>query len=102
MSEILDAEKKITHKAFADKVYQKIDDPAFFQKQKLAKSFDPMQLDWSMPPTVQSGGNFDLKFAAEPDDSNLHAGVIVAALGLRYSTYGCLVARTYKIGRAHV
>jgi nucleosome binding factor SPN SPT16 subunit len=97
MSHILDAEKKITHKAFADKVSLKIDDSKFFEKQKLAKNFDTMQLDWCLPPTIQSGGNFDLKFAHEPDESNLHAGVIVSALGLRYQTYGCVVGRTYMV-----
>lgn len=97
MSEILDAEKKISHRALADKVSNKIDDQKFFQQQKLPKNFDSMQLDWCLQPTIQSGGSYDLKFAAEPDDNNLHAGVIVSALGLRYQTYGCLVGRTYMV-----
>lgn len=96
MSEILDSEKKITHAAFAEKVSNKIDDAKFFQK--VSKTFDPMQLDWALQPTIQSGGIYDLKFAAEPDTNNLHAGVIVSALGLRYQTYGCVVARTYMVG----
>ncbi|KAF1958987.1 SPT16-domain-containing protein [Byssothecium circinans] len=97
MSDILDGEKKISHKALADKVANKIDDQKFFEKQKMSKNFDYMQLDWTLQPTVQSGGTYDLKFNAEPDDSNLHAGVIVSALGLRYHTYGALVARTYMV-----
>jgi nucleosome binding factor SPN SPT16 subunit len=44
MSDILDSEKKITHRALADKVANKIDDTKFFEKQKL-KNFDSMQLD---------------------------------------------------------
>ncbi|KAF2654143.1 SPT16-domain-containing protein [Lophiostoma macrostomum CBS 122681] len=98
MSEILDSEKKISHRTFADKVANKIDDQKFFQSQKLAKNFDPMQLDWCLPPTIQSGGKYDLKFAEESDDNNLHAGVIVSSLGLRYHTYGCVVGRTYMVG----
>ncbi|KAF2000156.1 SPT16-domain-containing protein [Amniculicola lignicola CBS 123094] len=98
MSEILDGEKKISHRAFADKVTNKIDDAKFFQKEKWTKNVDPMQLDWFLQPTVQSGGSYDLKFAAEPDESNLHAGVIVSALGLRYKMYGSLVGRTYMVG----
>ncbi|KAF2009300.1 FACT complex subunit spt16 [Aaosphaeria arxii CBS 175.79] len=98
MSEILDSEKKITHAAFADKVTNKIDDAKFFQKEKVSKNFDNLQLDWCLQPTVQSGGNYDLKFNSEPDTNNLHAGVIVSALGLRYQTYGCLLARTYMVG----
>lgn len=102
MSDILDSEKKISHRAFADKVANKIDDTKFFQSQKLAKNFDPVQLDWCMPPTIQSGGSYDLKFSAESDDNNLHAGVIVSALGLRYHTYGCVVGRTYMVGPTKV
>lgn len=97
MSEILDSEKKITHRAFADKVSNKIDDAKFFQSQKLSKNIDNLQLDWGLPPTIQSGAKYDLKFQSEPDDNNLHAGVIISALGLRYQTYGCLVGRTYMV-----
>lgn len=97
MSEILDSEKKVSHRAFADKITNKIDDQKFFEKQKVSKNFDNMQLDWCLQPTVQSGGSYDLRFAAEPDDNNLHAGVIISALGLRYYTYGCMIARTFMV-----
>ncbi|KAF1829833.1 SPT16-domain-containing protein [Decorospora gaudefroyi] len=98
MSDILDSEKKISHRALADKVANKIDDSKFFEKQKVSKTFDVMQLDWCLQPTIQSGGAYDLKFAAEPDDNNLHAGVIISVLGLRYQTYGAMVGRTYMVG----
>ncbi|KAF2643508.1 SPT16-domain-containing protein [Massarina eburnea CBS 473.64] len=97
MSEILDGEKRISHKAFADKVTNKIDDQKFFEKQKVSKNFDYMQLDWTLQPTVQSGGTYDLRFNADPDENNLHAGVIISALGLRYHTYGAMVARSYMV-----
>jgi len=98
MSDILDTEKNISHRAFAEKISNKIDDAKFFEKQKVSKAFDSLQLDWSLMPSIQSGGAYDLKFAAEPDDNNLHAGVIISALGLRYQTYGAMVARTYMVG----
>ncbi|KAF2132040.1 SPT16-domain-containing protein [Dothidotthia symphoricarpi CBS 119687] len=98
MSDILDTEKKVTHRTLADKVSNKIDDTKFFEKQKVSKAFDSVQLDWCLQPTVQSGGTYDLKFASEPDDSNLHAGVIISSLGLRYQTYGAMVGRTYMVG----
>lgn len=97
MSDILDSEKKISHKALADKVGNKIDDQKFFEKQKVSKNFDNMQLDWCLSPTVQSGGHYDLRFSSEPDDNNLHAGVIICALGLRYQTYGAMIGRTYMV-----
>lgn len=96
MSDILDQDKKISHKALSDKIANKIDDEKFFKQMKAAE-FDPSQLDWSISPTVMSGGNYDLKLATDPDDSNLHPGVIISALGLRYQTYASLVARTYLV-----
>lgn len=97
MSEILDSEKKISHKALSNKISAKIEDSKFFQKLKVSSNFDPLNLDWGLPPTVQSGGHYDLKFNAEPDDNNLHAGVIISALGLRYQTYSSMIARTYMV-----
>ncbi|KAF2214519.1 hypothetical protein CERZMDRAFT_95783 [Cercospora zeae-maydis SCOH1-5] len=98
MSDILDKEKKITHKAFATKVSNKLDDDKFFRAMKGVGKFDSQQLDWSISPTVQSGGNFDLKLQAEPDDNNLHQpGVILSAFGLRYQTYASQLARTYLV-----
>jgi nucleosome binding factor SPN SPT16 subunit len=98
MSDILDKEKKITHKAFAEKVGNKLDDEKFFRGIKGVGKFDSLQLDWSVAPTVQSGGNFDLKLATDPDDNNLHQpGVIISALGLRYQTYASMIARTYLV-----
>lgn len=96
MSDILDQDKKISHKALSDKISNKIDDDKFFRQMKAA-DFDPVQLDWSISPTVMSGGNYDLKLATDPDDSNLHPGVIISALGLRYQTYASMVARTYLV-----
>ncbi|KAK8204948.1 FACT complex subunit-domain-containing protein [Phyllosticta capitalensis] len=97
MSEILDAEKKITHQALADKVAAKLDDNKFFDKLKVSNNFDPMNLDWSFQPVVQSGGNYDLRFTRDSDKNNLHAGIIVAALGLRYQSYSSMIARTYMV-----
>lgn len=98
MSDVLDKEKKVTHKAFATKVANKLDDDKFFRGMKGVGKFDPQQLDWSVAPTVQSGGNFDLKLQAEPDDNNMHQpGVIISAFGLRYQTYASQLARTYLV-----
>ena len=98
MSAILDEGKKVTHSALAGKVEAKLDDAAFFKKlPKLPGDFDPSYLDWVYGPIIQSGGKYDLKLSAQPDDDNMHAGVIVAGFGLRYRTYASLVARTYMV-----
>ncbi|KAA6409676.1 MAG: FACT complex subunit spt16 [Lasallia pustulata] len=99
MSEVLDAEKKVTHKQLAETIDQKIDDTKFFQglKTKLPADFDATQLDWTYGPIIQSGGNYDLKLTAQPDNNNLHAGTIIAGMGLRYKSYCSIVARTYLV-----
>lgn len=100
MSEVLDEEKRVSHKDLATKIDSKIDQKNFFQnlpKSKLPADFDPNQLDWIYGPVVQSGGNYDLRLTAQPDENNLHAGTIVAGLGLRYKSYCSMVARTYLV-----
>ena len=97
MSEVLDSEKKTSHRELAQKENDKLDDSKFFQKLKLSANFDPMNLDWALQPVVQSGGNYDLKFSSEPDNDNLHAGIILSALGLRYQSYASMIARTYLV-----
>lgn len=99
MSSIIDEEKKVSHSKLCDKVANKIDDEKFFSSkpfQKLA-GFDYNQLEWSRGPLVQSGGKYDFKYSAEPDDSNLQADIIIAAMGLKYRSYCAEVARTYLI-----
>ena len=99
MSSILDAEKKVTHKELADKIDSKLDDNKFFKnlKTKLPPDFDNTQLDYVYGPTVQSGGSYDLKQSASADNSTLHAGIIIAGLGLRYKSYCSMVARTFLV-----
>lgn len=89
MSGILDDEKKVSNSKLATQLADKIDDSSFFKKMKVSETFDPMNLDWATQPIVQSGGSYDLQFQTEPDDKNLDAGIIIAALGLRYQSYAC-------------
>ncbi|MCJ1415358.1 FACT complex subunit spt16 [Xylographa parallela] len=95
MSEILDAEKDVTHKTLADRIDKKIDDGEFFKK--IPSDFSVNQLDWVYGPVIQSGGKYDLKLSAMSDDNNLHAGTIIAGLGLRYKSYSSILARTYLV-----
>jgi nucleosome binding factor SPN SPT16 subunit len=103
MSNVLDEEKKVKHSELARKVDNKLDDEKFWKtvelpnKQRMPGDFDPSQLDWTHGPIVQSGGKFDLKMSAQVDDENLHAGVIVSSMGLRYKSYCSLIARTYLV-----
>ncbi|KAI0148751.1 FACT complex subunit SPT16 [Xylariaceae sp. FL1272] len=103
MSDILDQEKKVKHSALASKVDGKLDDEKWWKtvelpnKQRLPSDFDPASLDWYLGPAVQSGGKYDLKLNAEPTNDNLHAGVIIAGMGLRYRSYSSAIARTFLV-----
>lgn len=98
MAEVLDNAKKVTHASLAAKINAKIDDQKFFKKlSKAYPDFDNQNLDWAFGPFVQSGGQYDLKLSAQPNNENLHSGCIVAGLGFRYRTYSSVVGRTYLI-----
>lgn len=97
MSQMIDEEKTITNSTFADRVMNKIEDQKFLQKLNISDNFDETSVDWATQPTVQSGGNYDLKFNSEPDNEKMDPGVIIAALGIRNSSYASLVARTYLV-----
>lgn len=103
MSNILDEGKKIKHSALASKVENQLDNAKWWDqvelpnKQKMPSDFDPLQLDWTIGPTIQSGGKFDLKLGVAANDDNLHAGVIVSIMGVRYKSYCSMIARTYMV-----
>lgn len=97
MSGLIDNDKKITHAQMSDKIAAKIDDTKFFKEVKVSKQFEQEQLDWSLSPIVQSGGNYNLKLSAEPDSNNLHPGVIIATFGLKYQNYSSMISRTYLV-----
>ena len=98
MAEVLDAEKKITHTVLSNQISGKIDDTKLFKKiSKLPSDFDNQQLDWAYGPVVQSGGEYNINFTAQPNDQNLHSGCIVSGFGFRYKTYCAAIARTFLI-----
>jgi nucleosome binding factor SPN SPT16 subunit len=99
MSKIIDEEKKVTHESLSRKIEAKIDDEKLFKAKalKLGDDFDVTQLDWTVGPVIQSGGKYDLKQNAQSDENPLHAGIILASMGLRYKSYSSQIARTYLI-----
>ncbi|KAL2758648.1 hypothetical protein ACRALDRAFT_1075151 [Sodiomyces alcalophilus JCM 7366] len=101
ITDIVDDDKKVKHSALTDKVDKKLDEQEWWKTVKLPNGtrlpsdLDPSQLDWVMGPTIQSGGQFDLRMGVESNDENLYPGIIVANMGLRYKSYCSAIARTY-------
>jgi nucleosome binding factor SPN SPT16 subunit len=52
-------------------------------------------LEWAYTPIIQSGGVYDLRPSALSDDNNLHGGVVICSVGVRYKSYCSNVGRTY-------
>jgi nucleosome binding factor SPN SPT16 subunit len=52
-------------------------------------------LEWAYTPIIQSGGVYDLRPSALSDEKNLHGGVVVCSVGVRYKSYCSNVGRTY-------
>ncbi|KAI0464257.1 hypothetical protein LJB42_001863 [Komagataella kurtzmanii] len=101
---IIDEDLNFTNNQVVDKIENKIDDTKFWKTleqnksmKKLGGDFEIGQLDWCYRPIVQSGGKYELKFSAESNDDKLTSGVILASLGLRYSSYCSNVSRTLLI-----
>ena len=97
MSTIVDEERKVTHLALAERVERVLENQKFLAKIKTGSSFDPDSLEWCYTPIIQSGGQYDLKPSALSDEENIHGGVILCSLGLRYKSYCSNIGRTYLI-----
>jgi len=58
--------------------------------------------EWVYTPIIQSGGEYDLKVSAQPNDKNLKPGVILSSLGVRYKSYCASMGRTFLISPSKV
>lgn len=97
MSTIVDEGKKVTHSALAERVERVLENTKFMSRIKAGPNFDPDQLEWCYTPIIQSGSTYDLKPSAMSDDEQLHSGVILCSLGLRYKSYCSNIGRTFLI-----
>lgn len=99
MVTIVDEDLKMSNSKLSEKIENKIDDEKFINKLKKEKNLDIDidQLDWCYTPIVQSGGSYDLRPSAQSDNKQLHGGVIIASLGIRYKSYCSNISRTFLI-----
>jgi len=58
--------------------------------------------EWVYTPIIQSGGDYDLKVSAQPNEKNLKPGVILSSLGIRYKSYCASMGRTFLISPSKV
>ncbi|CAM6087378.1 unnamed protein product [Calypogeia fissa] len=92
---VIDEEKSISHAELMENTEEVILDPAKAKVRLKAEN-----VDICYPPVFQSGGTFDLKPSAVSNDEPLYydaMGVIICAIGARYTSYCSNIARTYLI-----
>ncbi|KAI9495094.1 FACT complex subunit-domain-containing protein [Zychaea mexicana] len=98
MSTVVDEERQVTHEKLSEQTEAILDDPKLIKKLRLPPEADNKDdVDWCYSPIVQSGGEYDLKSSAMSNGSNLHAGVIMCSLGIRYKYYCSNIGRTFLI-----
>eukprot|EP00271_Cylindrocystis_brebissonii_P005149 TRINITY_DN17096_c0_g1_i1.p1 TRINITY_DN17096_c0_g1~~TRINITY_DN17096_c0_g1_i1.p1 ORF type:complete len:1151 (-),score=279.83 TRINITY_DN17096_c0_g1_i1:406-3858(-) len=92
---VIDDEQQMSHATLMEKTEEVISEPM-----KIKVKLKADNCDICYPPVFQSGGQYDLKASAASNDDYLfynEMGVIICALGARYSSYCSNVARTYLI-----
>jgi nucleosome binding factor SPN SPT16 subunit len=84
MEKLVADEQSMKHSALAQKVEDRIvNDAAKFKIPGLQIE----NLDVAFHPIIMSGGKFDLKLSAQPSNDEMHSGVIIASVGVRYVSY---------------
>lgn len=98
---IIDDEKKVTHEQLSEKIENTIVVPEGSNAKKPKLKFPTdVNMDYTemcYPPIIQSGGVYSLRPSAVSNSDNLHFGMIVCSLGVRYKSYCSNVARTFLI-----
>lgn len=80
METAIDEEKKVTHFDIAAKVEEALDN-----LKKYGIKLEPEQVDLSLLPVIQSGGNYNTNiFDIEPDKSTLQDDIILVSMGGKY------------------
>ena len=101
LEKVVDEEREVTHARLAARFDKALSDPAkLFGGDAAAAARalpDPAAVDAAFTPCVQSGGRYDLKLGAAPDEATLAPDVIVVSLGARASSYCAAVGRTYFV-----
>ena len=97
MAGLIDEEKETTHSALASALEKMLSEEKLRKRLKIMPDMNMDNVTWAYSPIVQSGGSYDLKPKASSNSDKLHAGVIIASIGLGYKGSHADVARTFLI-----
>lgn len=93
LTTIIDKEKKVSHK----KLSAKLNDAISKDANRYLEGFNSDLVDTCYLPIIQSGGKYQLKFGTASGDDDIHFGIIISSLGVKYRRYCSNVSRTLMI-----
>lgn len=93
----IDDGKRVTHAELTETVEGHVQDQLGRYRSKLPAKMSPDMVDICYPPIIQSGGAYSLKPSAVSTEEQLHAGVVLCSLGIRYKSYCSNVGRTLLV-----
>ncbi|KAJ1726760.1 FACT complex subunit spt16, partial [Coemansia biformis] len=96
MARIFDEEETVSNRALAERVEGALATKSV-ERRLASRVADLEMIEWSSPPGVQSGGQYDLSPLARSTTEALHAGTVVCTLSARYFMYSASVSRTFMI-----
>src|SRR5207248_861265 len=99
VSNIVDEEIKITHEKLSEDIEailnnRKGDTFKWLSSQKMFQDVDFDLTEICYTPNIQSGGVYDFKISSPPDKRELHSGIVLCSLGVRYKGYCSNIGRT--------
>ena len=92
---LVDADEKVKHATVSEKFDAILNDPIAPLKLSGVSEED---FESCYPPTVQSGGDYDLSLGAESNEAtNVQGDILIASLGARFRNYCSHTTRTFFI-----
>eukprot|EP01103_Thecamoeba_quadrilineata_P016031 TRINITY_DN5244_c0_g1_i1.p1 TRINITY_DN5244_c0_g1~~TRINITY_DN5244_c0_g1_i1.p1 ORF type:complete len:1059 (-),score=303.19 TRINITY_DN5244_c0_g1_i1:16-3192(-) len=92
METIIDEGKTVTHAELGAETEELFNDPT-----KISSKLQADLVDYSFPPMIQSGGEFNFRIPTPNSEKPIDYEVIICFLGARYKSYCSAVARTFLI-----
>lgn len=92
IEEIIDNSMAVTHEKLASEIEEILEDPS-----KIKLNVPREAVESCFFPIIQSGGDYDFKVSAQPNDENVKFDVITVSLGARYQTYCSNIVRTFLV-----
>jgi nucleosome binding factor SPN SPT16 subunit len=92
LEEIIDSETPMTHSDFSQYINSILEDPGVIQLK-----VPPEDVSSCYLPTIQSGGEYDLRLNAQSSTKNLQHDIITINFGAKYRLYCSHMGRTFLV-----